>query len=151
MNHACQSRQKGQKMKNIKQSVAGYAARAALAVNSVLAFTVMPVLSAHADQPDPAAVLGTVEDRQNADVKEAAKPILGMFRSIYQLVMAVGIGMMAISILWAVIRLITSGGGNAREQGKNDIIRILAAAFGLGAVLTVIGLMLSIGKNLPTR
>ena len=126
--------------------------RQALALAAAEAFTALAGAQAvmASPAPDPDTVLGTLANNANAngDVTDIGNKILGIFRSGYDLVMTVGIALIVISLVWAAIKLIFSSGGNERTQGKNDVIRIVIAGVGLGAVLTLVSLMLKLGANL---
>ena len=60
---------------------------------------------------------------------------------------APGTALIVIALIWAAIKMVVASGGNEREKVKSDIFRILLCGVGLGAVIVIISLMLSIGAK----
>ena len=119
-------------------------ALAGLSAVSTLAASV-PVLAQYVE-PDPDNVFDSLTN-SNTSVDQAGNTFLGIFRSAYSVIVTLGIILIAIGIILTVIRMIISSNSNTRETAKNDLLRIIIAAVGLGAVLIIISLMLSIGNS----
>ena len=124
--------------------------RRAAACLSPVAFAVMtPARCMAENDPDPD--ISNIGNRLkyyagHDEVGKVAKKFLGIFRSGYDLVITIGLALIVIALIWAAIKLAVSGGGNEREKAKGDILRFLLGGVGLGAVLIVISLVLSLGK-----
>ena len=115
-----------------------------LAALSVMAAGVPVFGNTSYTEPDPDTVFGSLTTT-NTSVDNAGSTFLGIFRSSYTVVVIIGTVLIAIGIILAVTRMIISSNGNTRETAKNDLIKLIIGAIGLGAVLIIISLMLSIG------
>ena len=117
------------------------AAATALMMSAVSVFANDP-------DPDPADVLGNLTgNTTSTEVDNVTTKFLGIFRSGYTFVMSIGFALIVIALIWAAIKMVVASGGNEREKVKSDILRILLCGVGLGAVIVIISLMLSIGAK----
>ena len=100
---------------------------------------------------------GTVPDANNVmknlgsneSVNSIVKPIMGIFGSVYDAVRALGIELLILSVVFAAIGFSTSGGnGGKREESKTQLFYALAAAAGIGAVVSIATAFLKIGASI---
>ena len=74
---------------------------------------------------------------------------MGIFGSVYDAVRALGIALLILSVVFAAIGFSTSGGnGGKREESKTQLFYALAAAAGIGAVVSIATAFLKIGASI---
>lgn len=85
----------------------------------------------------------------NSSVDSIVKPIMGIFGSVYDAVRALGIALLVLSVVFAAIGFSASGGnGGKREESKMQLFYALAAAAGIGAVVSIATAFLKIGASI---
>lgn len=113
--------------------------------------------SAFANKTETFPERGTVPDANtvmqglgsNSSVDSIVKPIMGIFGSVYDAVRALGIALLVLSVVFAAIGFSASGGnGGKREESKMQLFYALAAAAGIGAVVSIATAFLKIGASI---
>ena len=85
----------------------------------------------------------------NSSVDSIVKPIMGIFGSVYDAVIALGIALLVLSVVFAAIGFSASGGnGGKREESKMQLFYALAAAAGFGAAVSIATAFLKIGASI---
>ena len=83
----------------------------------------------------------------NSSVDSIVKPIMGIFGSVYDAVIALGIALLILSVVFAAIGFSASGGnGGKREESKMQLFYALAA--GIGAAVSIATAFLKIGASI---
>lgn len=99
--------------------------------------------------PDANSVMSNLKLNSNTSVDSIVKPIMGIFGSVYDAVRALGIALLILSVVFAAIGFSTSGGnGGKREESKMQLFYALAAAAGIGAVVSIATAFLKIGASI---
>lgn len=99
--------------------------------------------------PDANTVMSNLKLNSNTSVDSIVKPIMGIFGSVYDAVRALGIALLILSVVFAAIGFSTSGGnGGKREESKMQLFYALAAAAGIGAVVSIATAFLKIGASI---
>lgn len=99
--------------------------------------------------PDANTVMSNLKSNSNTSVDSIVKPIMGIFGSVYDAVRALGIALLILSVVFAAIGFSTSGGnGGKREESKMQLFYALAAAAGIGAVVSIATAFLKIGASI---
>lgn len=83
----------------------------------------------------------------NSSVDSIVKPIMGIFGSVYDAVIALGIALLILSVVFAAIGF-SAGNGGKREESKMQLFYALAAAAGIGAAVSIATAFLKIGASI---
>lgn len=101
-------------------------------------------IRAFADDADVDWIEGSGSDSTLNTLNEKAKDYS---RSVYQLMMTIGVACAVICGLMAAIKIM-SGDPKKRNEGKDTIFWVLIGAALIGGVVSIIGFAMSIGKGL---
>ena len=97
--------------------------------------------------PDANTVMNGLGSNPNIDA--IVTPVMGIFGSVYDLVLVLGIALLVLTVVLVAIGLATAGGnGGKREESKTQLLFAFAAAAGIGAVVSLATAILKLGASI---